>query len=84
MNISSEVRESETRKLDELYIINNVDGLEQWQKNELMGFIARLNSGCLKQNADGVRINISILSPYILRRIKLYISNQTEYNSFFI
>ena len=77
-------RESDIRKLDEIYIVNNADSLEKWQRDELQGFIAQWHNNCLRQNADGIRINLSLLSPYIIKRIKLYIANQIEYNQFFL
>ena len=82
--LDTAAQERHTRQLDELYIVNHADQLEHWQKTELMGFIHQLNSSCLKTSGDGTRLNISALSPYILKRIKLYIQNQIEYNGFFI
>ena len=84
LGLDTAARERDVRKLDELYIVNGIDELMNWQKEELLGFINQLNSSCLKASGDGTRVNLSVLSPYLVRRIKLYIENAIQYNSFFL
>jgi len=84
IGLDTAARERDLRKADEVYIVNAVDELMHWQKEELLGFINQLNSSCLKGSGDGTRVNLTTLSPYLVRRIRLYIENGITYNSFFL
>ena len=67
-----------------LYILQNIDSLSRAQQKELLLFINRFNSTCVKQNADGSRVNLDRLELVLLKRIECFIRNLTEYNNFYL
>ena len=73
------------KKMSEIktYILSNIDNLNRTQQKELLLYINGLNSGCIKTNADGSRINLDRLDIIILKKIESYVKNLSEYNSFY-
>jgi len=71
-------------KLIHKYIENNVDHLDLKQRKTLLRYIAKHNTTCLKESADGTRINLDTLDSELLKKIHHFIRNQIDYNSLFI
>ena len=67
-----------------LYILKNIDSLSRAQQKELLLFINRFNSTCVKPCADGSRVNLDRLELVLLKRIECFIRNLTEYNNFYL
>jgi hypothetical protein len=65
------------------YIKNNIDHLDHRQQQTLVRFIAKHNTTCLKESADGIRINLDTLDINLVKKIHHFISNQVDYNAFF-
>lgn len=83
-NYCTPANDLEEVRLHRRYIVNNYDKLEQWQTLELRDYIARYNTSCMRQNSDGIRINIDMLDGLLVRKIATYIRNAVEYLSFFL
>ena len=67
-----------------IYIQDNIDKLDHKQQQTLMRYIAKHCTSCLKECADGTRINLDTIDVGLLKKIEYFIRNQVEYNSFFI
>ena len=70
-------------KLIHKYIENNVDHLDLKQRKTLLRYIAKHNTTCLKESADGTRINLDTLDINLVKKIQHFIRNQVEYNALF-
>ena len=66
-----------------MYIEKNIDTLDHKQKQTLLHYIAKHSRACLKESADGTRINLNTINVNLLEKIYLFIRNQVEYNAFF-
>jgi hypothetical protein len=65
------------------YIQHNIEKLDRKQQQTLLRYVSKHRIACLKEGADGTRINLDTLDPDLLQKIYLFISNQVDYNAFF-
>ena len=72
------------RKLIHQYIETNIENLDLKQRKALLRYIAKHSTSCLKECADGTRINLDTIDIELLKDIHHFIRNQIEYNAFFI
>jgi len=72
------------RKLMHQYIETNIENLDLKQRKALLRYIAKHSASCLKECADGTRINLDTIDIELLKDIHHFIRNQIEYNAFFI
>jgi hypothetical protein len=66
------------------YIETNIEDLDLKQRKALLRYIAKHSTSCLKECADGTRVNLDTLDSNIVKNIQYFIRNQVEYNAFFI
>ena len=63
------------KKLEDIrYIENNIDNLDLRQRKTLLRYIAKHSTTCLKESADGTRINLDTLDINLVKRIQPFYS----------
>jgi len=53
------------------YIENNIDNLDLRQRKTLLRYIAKHSTACLKESADGTRINLDTLDINLVKKITI-------------
>ena len=56
------------------YIENNIDNLDLRQRKTLLRYIAKHSTACLKESADGTRINLDILDINLVKKYILFVT----------